>query len=59
MHPCRLVSFVLFALCSLMPFGLKVIRDSEKYVPCMVAELALIDYDNKFPSSASCDGGSD
>ena len=53
------MSFVLFALCFLMPFGLKVICDSEKYVPCMVAELVLLDCDNKFPSSASCDGGSD
>ena len=42
-----------------MPFGLKVICDSEKYVPCMVAERVLIDCDNKLASSASCDGGSD
>ena len=40
-----------------MPFGLKVICDSEKYVPCMVAELVLIDCDNKYLSSESCDGG--
>ena len=40
-----------------MPVGLKVVCDSEKCVPCMVAELVFIDCDNKSPSSASCDGG--
>ena len=43
---------LLFAHCFLMPFWLKVICDSEKYVPCMVAELVLIDCNNKYPSSA-------